>query len=273
MEEKKKNIAGGEAETKTSSGKKKRVSAGTVVGIILCVILIPILIANVTMIVKAQTHPDRVPNFLDYAPMIVLSPSMEPQIMKGDLIIIKTVEADQVKEGDVISFFDDSLGQGQITTHRILAITTDSDGKPVFTTGGDYNKYRKEDGSWEVAEDPVPVKAEKLVGLYQMRIPKVGKLVNDMQKPIGSTKIPIGYLIFVAVPLVLLVAYELIRRGIFEKSRKKDTEALLAELEALRAQQAAQSGESKQEAPPAQAQKMAPAEAAEEAPAREKDGE
>ncbi len=229
-----------EEKTKKTQPKKekKRVSAGTIVGIILCVILIPILIANVTMIVKSELHPDQVPNFFGYSPMIVLSDSMEDTIMKGDLIVIKTAQPDEVKEGDIISYFDDFLGQGQITTHRILSVTADAKGNPVFITGGDHNKYRQEDGSWAVAEDPVPVKAEKLVGVYKTRIPKVGKLVNDMQKPIGNTKIPIGYLIFVAVPLVLLVAWELIRRSIFEKSRKKDTDALLAELEALRAQAA-----------------------------------
>lgn len=237
---------------------KKRVSAGTVVGIILCVILVPILIANVAMIIQSESHPDRVPGVFGYSPMIVLSDSMEPKIMEGDLIFIKAAQPDQIQTGDIISFFDVSMGDGKITTHRVLKIEQDEKGQPVFTTGGDNNpKYRKEDGSWVVPEDPTPVKADKLVGIYQSRIPKIGKFVDDMQKPIGDTHIPIGYVIFVGVPLVLLIAYEFIRRSIFDKTRKKDTDALLAELEALRAQQAASAAA---EGNPAEENKDKPAE-------------
>ena len=45
-----------------------------------------------------------------------------------------------------------------------------------------------------------------------------------------------GLIICVICPIILLVAYDVIRRQAYEKSKKKDTDALLAELEALRAE-------------------------------------
>jgi signal peptidase len=54
-----------------------------------------------------------------------------------------------------------------------------------------------------------------------------------------------GLVVCVAVPLALLIAFELIRRRKYEKSKNEDTQALLAELEALRAKQA--ESEKKQE--------------------------
>ena len=47
-----------------------------------------------------------------------------------------------------------------------------------------------------------------------------------------------GLIVCVVLPIVLLVAYDVIRRSIYEKNKKADTDALLAELEALRAEKA-----------------------------------
>ena len=46
------------------------------VGIVLCVVFIPLLLINVTLIVKSYTNPNDVPDFMGYKPFIVLSGSM-----------------------------------------------------------------------------------------------------------------------------------------------------------------------------------------------------
>ena len=58
----------------------------TVIGIILVVIMVPILVMNVTMIIKSYVNPDEVPSFGGISPMFVMSGSMEPTINEGDLI-------------------------------------------------------------------------------------------------------------------------------------------------------------------------------------------
>ena len=65
----------------------------TVVGLVLCVILLPILIINITLIIKSYTSPDEVPTIGGWAPLIVLTDSMkggEANINGGDLIFVKS---------------------------------------------------------------------------------------------------------------------------------------------------------------------------------------
>lgn len=212
-----------------SSEKKSSGKAGTIVGIILCVILIPILIVNVTMIIKGLATPEKVPTFGGYSPLIVLTDSMYPNIKSGDLIIVQEAKASEIQVNDIISFFDPESDDGtSVVTHRVVAVLPDGS----FTTKGDANN----------TEDEVPVPAGNLVGVYKTRIPGAGDVAMFLQ----TTP---GFFVCVGVPLVLLVGYELIRRRKYEKANKQDTDALLAELEALRAQ-AAKSAESSEESKP-----------------------
>ena len=203
-------------ETSKSEGR-----VGTIVGTVICVILIPILIVNCTMIVKGLIRSDKVPTFGGYAPLIILTDSMYPAIQSGDLIIVKTVDAGSVQPGDVIAFFDPDGSGVSVVTHRVVELVTE-DGGLFFRTQGDANN----------AEDPSPVPESSLVGLYQTKIVGAGDVAMFLQ----STP---GLIVCVAVPMALLIAYELIRRRRYEKSRSEDTQALLAELEELRAKQAA----------------------------------
>ena len=205
--------------TKKQASSKQKVL--TIVGIILCLILLPMLIINLTLIAKSYIHADEVPSVGGKFPMIVLTDSMYPVIESGDLIICNTAEAEEIAEGDVISFYD-PMGNGtSVVTHRVLEIVTE-DGALSFRTKGDNNN----------AEDQVLVPADSLIGIYQTRIPKVGHVAMFMQTTTGL-------IVCVVLPIILLVGYDVLRRRKYEKSQKQDTDALLAELEALRAMKAA----------------------------------
>jgi signal peptidase len=199
----------------------------TVVGTVLCILLIPILLVNVTLIVKSYVNKDEVPNIGGVLPLIVLTDSMFPEIEKGDLIICHTLDASEVKEGDVISFFDPAGNGTSIVTHRVMEIINEN-GKLSFRTKGDGNN----------AEDKDPVPAENLVAAYDFRIPNAGYVAVFMQ----STE---GLLVCVVLPIFLLIGYDVIRRRLYEKNKKTDTDALLAELEALRAAKAAEDNSDK----------------------------
>ena len=196
----------------------------TIVGIILCVILVPILIINCTLIIKSFTS-DEVPNIGGTLPLIVLTDSMYPEIKSGDLIICHTAEADEIRVDDVITFFD-PMGSGtSVVTHRVLEVMNEG-GEISFRTKGDNNN----------AEDTVAVPAENLIGIYKSRIPKVGHVAMFMQ----TTP---GLIVCCVCPILLLVGYDVLRRRKLEKSQKQDTDALLKELEALRAMKAEQEKE------------------------------
>lgn len=189
----------------------------TILGTVLCVILLPILIINLTLIAKSYINEDEVPSVGGVFPMIVLTDSMYPVIESGDLILCHTLEAEEVKVGDVITFYD-PMGNGtSVVTHRVLEIS-EKDGRPQFVTKGDNNNV----------EDQVPVDAEDLIGIYQKRIPKAGNVAMFMQ----TTP---GLILCVVCPIILLVGYDMLRRKKYEKAKQQDTDALLAELEALRA--------------------------------------
>ena len=189
----------------------------TVIGTILCIILIPILLINVTLIAKSYINREEVPDVGGMLPLIVLTDSMYPVIESGDLIICHTEEPENIQTGDVIAFFDPAGNGTTIVTHRVLEVT-DQDGQLAWRTKGDNNN----------TEDRLLVPADKLVAVYEgTRIPGAGNVALFMQ----TTP---GLIICVVCPILLLVGYDMIRRKLYEKSSKKDTDALMAELEELR---------------------------------------
>lgn len=187
------------------------------IGIVLCIILIPILIINCVLIVKSQTNEKDVPNIGGTLPLIVLTKSMDPVIKSGDLIICHTAEATTVKKGDIISFYDPAGNGTSIVTHRVKKVIKNKDGKIAWITKGDANNV----------EDTAIVSEDKLVGVYQTSIHGLGNIAMFMQ----STK---GIVICVICPIIFLLGYDTIRRRIQDKHQKKETDQLLEELNKLR---------------------------------------
>lgn len=194
----------------------------TVIGALLCVILIPILVVNCTLIVKSFVNKDEVPSFGGMFPMIILSDSMYPEFEYGDLIVCKSTDPESVKVGDIICFYDPE-GNGTTTvTHRVTEITTDDNGGLAWVTKGDANN----------SEDAALVPSTDLVGIYSTHFNGLGNVAMFMQ----TTK---GLMICVVCPIILLILYDVIRRRLYDRAKKKDTDALMAELNALRAEKEA----------------------------------
>lgn len=193
----------------------------TIVGSVLCVLLIPILLINLTLIAKSYINQDEVPNIAGTTPLIVLTDSMYPIIESGDLIICQGEEPENILVGDVIAFFDPAGNGTTIVTHRVIEIT-EQNGQLAWRTKGDNNN----------TEDRLLVTADKLVAVYKgTRLSGFGNVALFMQ----STP---GLIVCVVCPILLLVGYDMIRRRQYEKANKQDTDLLLAELEELRRQKA-----------------------------------
>ena len=188
----------------------------TVIGTVLCIILIPILIINCALIIKSYTS-DEVPSLAGVLPLIVLTDSMYPHIESGDLIICHTVEAEDVQVKDVIAFFDPAGNGTTIVTHRVVEVT-ELNGQLAWRTKGDNNN----------TEDRLLVTADKLVARYEgTRLAGFGNVALFMQ----TTP---GLIVCVVVPILLFVGYDMVRRRMYEKSNKQDTDQLMKELEELR---------------------------------------
>lgn len=205
----------GETQQACKSGGSNRVL--TAVGVALCVIFGLLLVCNLTIIIKGALFPEKPPSVLGITPMVVLSGSMsgeaEDHIEVGDLVFVGRADPEKLEVGDVIAY----MNGGTTVTHRITAIDTDTDGDLLFTTKGDANN----------AEDTSPVTEEQLVGIYRWRIPKVGDFALFLQTPLGM-------LLFVGVPVLAFLIYDILRRQKYANRENRRTAELEAELERLR---------------------------------------
>lgn len=79
--------------------------------------------------------------------------SMSPSISEGDYIIIKSGDLNELKKGDIITFYsEDTTIYGKLNTHRIIGVADDGS----YITKGDAN----------TEADPVTVKRSRIVGKY-----------------------------------------------------------------------------------------------------------
>ena len=168
---------------------------GNAAGIVLSGILIFILSMNCILIFKSLTNMEKVPGIGGIIPMIVLTDSMYPQIQSGDLIVCRTREADKVREGDVIAFFDPAGNGRSVVTHRVRKITKDEDGNLAWVTKGDANN----------TEEQALVPAENLVGIYRHRVAGLGSAAMFLQ----TTQ---GMILCVICPILLMVVCDTICR-------------------------------------------------------------
>lgn len=135
-------------------------------------ISIILLILSLIIITKKALYPTKVPDIFGIKPFVVLSGSMEPTIQTGDLAIIKSVEPDQLKVGDIIAFryTDEDI----ITLHRISEIDKVNN-NVIFRTKGDNNK----------TEDKLNVQIENIEGIYSGKLDKIGNVVMSIKTPQG----------------------------------------------------------------------------------------
>ena len=178
----------------------------SIVGIVISALILPILILNIVFLVQSYLHPDEVPGIFGITPMVVVTDSMDPTIAAGDMIVDRKIDPADIKVGDIISFFDPTrVDNDVVITHRVMKIY-EASGKRTFETKGDANNVT----------DPIPVSADKIVGIYRKTIPVIGEVVLFM-------KTPVGVFCTVILPILLIIAYDLIRKRIYEKRQEDFT--------------------------------------------------
>lgn len=97
----------------------------------------------------------------------IVSPSMEPNINVYDVIIdVRVDEDNDVKQGDIVTFYSDSIDTGGYTvTHRIHNIY-DTSGVRYYITKGD-NNQNPDDGT---------ITIDNIVGKVRFIIPALGRI-------------------------------------------------------------------------------------------------
>ena len=121
------------------------------------------------IIIQTKVSPNKVPSIFGYKPFIVLSGSMETELYKGDLAIVKKIDPKELKVKDIIAFREE---EKRVVTHRIVEINEEN-GEVRFTTKGD-NNNTNDDGF---------VKFSQVEGRYVGKIKGLGNVLLVLQKP------------------------------------------------------------------------------------------
>lgn len=131
----------------------------------------------------------------------MLSGSMEPAIKAGDMVVVTSVKPDQIKTGDIITYRVDN---DFYITHRVSNISEEN-GEKVFSTKGDANNTG--DKSW--------VSPDMILGLVKLRVPFGGYVLQFI-------KGPVGLILFLVIPALLLIYGEMATIISAVKDEKKD---------------------------------------------------
>lgn len=153
----------------------------------------------------------KVPSVFGFSVLQVKTGSMLPEYEVGTVVVTKKVDANDLKVGDVISFYSmDQDISGEVNTHRIEKIEHGGDDNaPYFTTKGDNNSEVDENKVWPV----------QIVGKVVYNLGTVsGSVIGVIQNPKVIFFVIILPLIFItfgeAVNLVTMIAES--------KSQKKE---------------------------------------------------
>jgi len=150
--------------------------------VLLIAIVLPFVIYAVPQVVGADHS------------FVVLSGSMEPTISAGDAIIVTSVAAEEIEQGDVITYVRNG---DQTTTHRVVEVVEENGG-PAFRTKGDANE---DADPGTVVPEQVQGKVMTLGGALFV-IPFIGHVIQ-------FTNTPVGFALLFIIPFTLLVVTEI----------------------------------------------------------------
>lgn len=186
-----------------------------VIYIIAIIIMCIILFVSGVILINSLISPNEVPSFFGWKPFIVLSGSMESEIYAGDVAVVKEVDEDEIKEGDIIAFREGET----VITHRIVK-QEEENGEKVFYTKGDNNN--------EI--DTNTVSLNQIEGVYKFKISGLGNVAMFIQTPTGI-------LACLSIPLALLIILQIVNSAQERKNRRNEeneNRKLQEEIEKLR---------------------------------------
>ena len=207
---------------------KARPSVGSIIGTVLlavlCVILIPLLAVNITLIVKGALYPDELTDVFNIAPVAIDNTYMEGEnegcFNEGALVFIKTFDTDEerqaIEQGDVVAFrWLEDDGSVNFTVYRILVVTRDEETGLITSVSVRADNVPEGEGT-----APVPVEIGDVVGILSGSIDHLGAFAMFLMQPLGV-------LLFVGVPVVIYVVVDIIRITIHNrKVRKAESDEL-----------------------------------------------
>ena len=106
---------------------------------------------------------------------VIMSGSMDPTIQVKDGIVIKRVDNDQYKIGDIITFESNNEHyKGSTITHRIIGKQEGQNGESFYVTKGDHN----------ISKDSTLVPTSSIYGKVLFKISKIGYVQDFFTNPV-----------------------------------------------------------------------------------------
>lgn len=133
---------------------------------LLCIVLALLLLVCVIFVIfKKKGEP---PSIFGYKLYVVISDSMEPELKKGDLIVVKDIDTTKIEVGNIITFKEKN--SQELITHRVVDIKKNT--AIEFITKGDSNIYNDEN----------KVKEEEVIGVVNNSINNLGGILEILER-------------------------------------------------------------------------------------------
>ncbi len=140
----------------------------------------------------------QLPTVFGYQMFQVVTPSMEPEIMVGDIIISKAYNKEDLEVGDVITYIG---REGDLSGKRITHKVIEVNGDKIVTQGV----------AAGTSPDPAITK-DDVIGVMTYKT----VVLDKVYKVISSTP---GFILLLVLPLVIMIIYEF--RDLVRQIRKE----------------------------------------------------
>lgn len=168
--------------------KAKNIAKNTLKGLLVILIIIGVILMSSVMLVRMSGNT---PSLFGYQFYVIASPSMEPELSVGDIIISEKYTDQQIENGDIITFLgrEGSLN-GKVVTHQVVDVK-EINGELSITTKGLANNI----------EDP-SITSDDVLSIMKYKTVAFG----FVYQLISSTP---GFILLILLPLLALIASEI----------------------------------------------------------------
>lgn len=159
-----------------------KITIKKVINIIEYFIICVVVFCNSFLIGRSLKNPNKTPDLFGEKAFVIISGSMIPTIQIGDVAIVR--DNTNVQVGDIIAFRKNAT----VIVHRVIN-EMNVDGKTMYQTKGDNN---------DIADLEL-VKTEEIEGIFQGKIPYIGKVLMFLYNNLA--------IVVIIVVVILLIKY------------------------------------------------------------------
>lgn len=177
----------------------------TVLAVLLCVVLVPLLVFNLLIVLTSVIHPDVVPSVFGFIPMVETSDEAAGEfnnIKKNDFILVSSKNVADLGEGAIIAVQDDF---GSILFRKVVSVS-DVNGSTVYSVTA------------ENSEALELVNEQNVLGGFVGRVAALGGIIMFAHTPLGIV-------LFIGLPALGFVLYDVLSKRKKPASVKADKAA------------------------------------------------